>query len=67
MPSFIISIFAMLMGAIVTFSYMSRESQFAQLEAMDKGVRMGAIAAHKGEIVCVNIPFKEDRWECGEP
>ncbi|WP_373092963.1 hypothetical protein [Zhongshania sp.] len=27
----------------------------------------GAIAAHKGEIVCVNIPFKEDRWECGEP
>lgn len=31
------------------------------------GERDGAIAAHKGEIVCINIPFKEDRWECGEP
>ena len=31
------------------------------------GEEQGAIAAHKGEIICVNIPFKEDRWECGEP
>lgn len=31
------------------------------------GEREGAIAAHKGEIVCVNIPFKQERWECGEP
>lgn len=31
------------------------------------GETQGAIAAHKGEIVCVNIPFREDRWECGEP
>lgn len=27
----------------------------------------GAIAAHKGEIVCIQIPYKEPRWECGEP
>lgn len=26
----------------------------------------GAIAAHKGEIVCVQLAFKEERWECGE-
>lgn len=31
---------------------------------MGKG--SGAIAAHKGEIVCVQLAFKEERWECGE-
>lgn len=34
---------------------------------IEVGRTQGAIAAHKGEIVCINIPFKEDRWECGEP
>ncbi|WP_372809475.1 hypothetical protein [Litorivivens sp.] len=29
--------------------------------------KQGAIAAHKGEIVCIQIPYKEPRWECGEP
>lgn len=30
------------------------------------GSNKGAIAAHKGEIVCVQLAFKEERWECGE-
>lgn len=30
------------------------------------GEREGAIAAHKGEIVCAQLAFKEERWECGE-
>ncbi len=30
---------------------------------MGKG--SGAIAAHKGEIVCVELAFEPSRWECG--
>lgn len=30
------------------------------------GKPAGAIAAHKGEIVCVQLAFKNERWECGE-